>query len=431
MTGDVSNAAGAERYFVRVRGRVQGPYDLARIRSLRSRGQLSRAFEVSSDGLVWSASTDVPALQGTDVSASHPESAATSPSQFAETSVQTLLPSPPAGSFAPAPSAKNSILVGTVLTVLIGGSLLALVLTLEPTAGAPSASTTPLAIPPRLPSPSGLPPRSLTSVVGEEAESELPRMLGLVATGYRLTLKSGAVLEDVEGRGTCFAVSRQGYALTNRHVIDTVWKRVRSDAVAVEHQKALRDGGIDFLEYQPMVWAFFDGEQYAAIIEHVSDTFDLAILRTEYAPTNQFHLAPGVSIARGTEVYALGFPAVADSPTPDDVGGEEAQVQRLIAQLSAGGDLLAKHMLTPHAMTFTLTNGQVSRVRTEESGMAQMQHTASINPGNSGGPLTRTDGIVLGINTSGNSEGNVYFAPFIGQMRKEIDAHIPDVAWLE
>lgn len=40
-------------YYIRVRGRVQGPFDLEQLKKLRQRGQFSRAHEVSSDQASW------------------------------------------------------------------------------------------------------------------------------------------------------------------------------------------------------------------------------------------------------------------------------------------------------------------------------------------------------------------------------------------
>lgn len=49
MTISDSNAT----YFIRVRGRILGPYDVAQLKTLRARGQFSRANEVSTDRQAW------------------------------------------------------------------------------------------------------------------------------------------------------------------------------------------------------------------------------------------------------------------------------------------------------------------------------------------------------------------------------------------
>ncbi len=40
-------------YYIRVRGRVQGPFDIEQLKKLRERGKFSRANEISSDQVVW------------------------------------------------------------------------------------------------------------------------------------------------------------------------------------------------------------------------------------------------------------------------------------------------------------------------------------------------------------------------------------------
>ncbi len=51
-----------EQLFVRIRGRVQGPYEVEKLRTLVRRGQLSRMHEVSSDGSVWKQAAEYPDL---------------------------------------------------------------------------------------------------------------------------------------------------------------------------------------------------------------------------------------------------------------------------------------------------------------------------------------------------------------------------------
>lgn len=53
-------------YFIRVRGRVLGPYDIDQLKALRGRGQFSRANEISVDRQLWqSAATIEHQLDGT------------------------------------------------------------------------------------------------------------------------------------------------------------------------------------------------------------------------------------------------------------------------------------------------------------------------------------------------------------------------------
>jgi len=85
-------------YFIRVRGRVQGPFDLEQLKRLRQRGQFSRACEFSVDGQKWQ-------------SASGLDSVFTAPVRSVRQAEPELIPEavaePPAGSEA------TSALAGT------------------------------------------------------------------------------------------------------------------------------------------------------------------------------------------------------------------------------------------------------------------------------------------------------------------------------
>jgi hypothetical protein len=52
----------ADQYYIRLRGRVQGPFDAEKLRQLARRGQFSRLHEVSTTGQQWSSAKDFPEL---------------------------------------------------------------------------------------------------------------------------------------------------------------------------------------------------------------------------------------------------------------------------------------------------------------------------------------------------------------------------------
>lgn len=52
----------ADHYYIRVRGRVGGPFDLAKLRGMIQRGQLTRTHEVSTDGSAWLAALELSEL---------------------------------------------------------------------------------------------------------------------------------------------------------------------------------------------------------------------------------------------------------------------------------------------------------------------------------------------------------------------------------
>lgn len=51
-----------EQLFIRLRGRIQGPYTSDQLQSLAKRGQFSRTHEVSTDGMNWARATNRPDL---------------------------------------------------------------------------------------------------------------------------------------------------------------------------------------------------------------------------------------------------------------------------------------------------------------------------------------------------------------------------------
>ena len=81
---------------------------------------------------------------------------------------------------------------------------------------------------------------------------------------------------------------------------------------------------------------------------------------------------------KGAEVFALGFPGLADEQ----------------------GD----------AVDATVTKGVVGRLfdgSWEATQLGIIQHSAPINPGNSGGPLFDACGTVVGVNTQGSGSGRI------------------------
>jgi hypothetical protein len=57
----------SDQYFIRVRGRVQGPFETDKLRQLARRGQFSRLHEISLDGQQWMPAQNVPDIFATPV----------------------------------------------------------------------------------------------------------------------------------------------------------------------------------------------------------------------------------------------------------------------------------------------------------------------------------------------------------------------------
>lgn len=91
--------------YVRIRGRVQGPFDEERLRSLVRRGQISRIHEVSEDGARWIKAADYP-----DLFDGAPAAALASVGRTA--AVATSGPTAPVGAPAPQSAAAGWFYVG-------------------------------------------------------------------------------------------------------------------------------------------------------------------------------------------------------------------------------------------------------------------------------------------------------------------------------
>lgn len=165
------------------------------------------------------------------------------------------------------------------------------------------------------------------------------------------------------GIGTGFGVGRSGedaqIFVTNNHVIsDKQYKPYDQVYIFVDNANLYDESSV-----------------VPCRILYADPQVDLAIIQAE-APipgVGTLPLRSAKEIKTGDDVYALGFPAIADELadsnhyTVDDI---------------------------------TVTDGIVSR-RLQIGGVDYMAHTAKINHGNSGGPLIDTAGNVVGINTLG------------------------------
>lgn len=164
--------------------------------------------------------------------------------------------------------------------------------------------------------------------------------------------------------GSGVVLSRDGLVATNFHVIaenvEMAWQIIVADRVSGEEQQRRAE-----------IVQSFPGE-------------DLAILRVEGLdrPPATFANLGRHDLAKGLEVYAIGFPGAADRLGPLD---EASLVPGVVSRTFAG----------PWA-----AGAPVVRI---------IQHTAPTNPGNSGGPLVNRCGQVVGLNTQ--REAQVVLGP--------------------
>ncbi len=176
--------------------------------------------------------------------------------------------------------------------------------------------------------------------VADIVEQSLPSVVSIAATG-RVSFGEGEVRLEEEEIGSGFILSKQGYILTNRHVVEN-----------------------DTLAYAVVV----NGKKYPVKKVYLDSKTDLAILQTDATSYPNLPLGTADNLRLGEQVIAIGTPfgELPNTVTTGVVSG-------------LGRDLSS-----------SFPPGYENIIQTD----------AAINPGNSGGPLLNTRGEVIGINTA-------------------------------
>ncbi|MCW5772334.1 MAG: trypsin-like peptidase domain-containing protein [Rhodospirillaceae bacterium] len=165
------------------------------------------------------------------------------------------------------------------------------------------------------------------------------------------------------GHGTGFVVAPE-YVATNHHVV-TLGNAVVDGQSEIRVVITVRESGA--VENRPaeLVWR--------------SPVLDLAIIRVKGLARPPLVLSSASPLdypPKGAEVWALGFPTMADVVMPAEAERASATVTRgVVGRIGMGGG--------------------DEKVKTRPV----IQHDASINRGSSGGPLMDACGVVVGINT--------------------------------
>lgn len=383
----------SEHYYTRQGRRILGPFDLERLQRLASLGRFSRGHQVSTDRVTW-----FPASELTEVFGEAPSSA------------RDAVPAAPAGTEFPdsvgpeySPRPKGS---GMRLALWIGIPVAVLFMAVIGV-GAVWYFSDVIS--------DGATGRNM-AIVGIDDDEKLQDAIGFLVTGKRYVTKDGRVIEEVHGFGTCFLISPDGYALTNKHVIEQTRQLERAkNKLKTEREKYKLE------DVEPIVLAFFDGKSYPAEIRYVSDDYDMAIVKVEKKRARFFTLSE-TEVDRRSKVWAFGFPGAAIN--------KSAIREKVLKAIRGSGDVRMKQSFSREDFKYTSTGGAVSRVFTMEKDGNMIQHDAPINKGNSGGPLVSEEGIVFGINTlvARDSQG-IFFSLTLEQLRAQIDEHVPNVVW--
>jgi S1-C subfamily serine protease len=489
-------------WFVRVGGRISGPYTEEQLTAMRKRGEFAPLHQISLDRAHWDSAAQLitkldgeqpvwrvekhrKGNQGTGsagaTGAEPPAPAAewyyadasnqkvgplsepvmrdliarrqlkgkTLVCKGGETQWQPVCNRPELSAFLPARSGRHIVVVGTPAAAAL---TLCIVLGLTYSARrqrAPQSAA-------QAAEPAGTQVRPSTPgqfndallITSLDDEDKLSSAVGLVAICERTVFSNGKTLELLKSTGSCFAITPDGYLLTNQHVVSKY---------VVPHPDTikLKDGSIINVTVGFPVIVFFKRVRFDAKVVWISKRFDLAILKVD-RQRNQPYFALGLypKVARQTLVTALGYPGVANDPrSRQERAGQEAKFQEALQ--SASKEVTVETQMLDRTFDFSASRGYVDRMTSDADGGTCLEHGARILHGNSGGPLVRSDGVVVGVNTAGMSESekshavveiegkkgviefndqteSIHISYTIPQFRDEITEYVPaGVKWME
>ena len=247
---------------------------------------------------------------------------------------------------APAPATSRRRNLGTIVgaallsAVLASGSTVAIVGMVAPKAAAPA--------------PASASPNADATTTGGTATVEQTDITGVVATvrDSVVTLRSeiaanrGRFGGTASGVGTGIVLTSDGYALTNRHVVEGS---------------------------QSLTATMADGTEYPATIVTMSDTEDLALVKIDATGLKPATIGGSEAVKVGQTAIAIGSP------------------------LGTYTETVTKGIVSALDRTITVQDEQTGRPVTLNG---LIQTDAAINPGNSGGPLLNAAGEVVGVNTA-------------------------------
>lgn len=206
--------------------------------------------------------------------------------------------------------------------------------------------------------------------------------------------------------GSGFFLTKDGYCVTNNHVIDTedeltlrkqlfnymmydFFSQIPLNVITNQEYDMIRND-IKVMINKSKIYIRIlvnNKKYYEAKVVYKDKDLDVAILKINPEHNLRFiTLADSDKIKVGNTVISIGYP--------------------LPSLLTEEGE----------SLTATLTTGLISSIRDNNWGL---QHTASINPGNSGGPLLNNNGEAIGINVRLITNANdIYFAIPINKFSK-------------
>jgi S1-C subfamily serine protease len=223
--------------------------------------------------------------------------------------------------------------------VLASGGTAALVTTLRPGEVVAPAATPNANVTSNNPTTTTVTREDITAVVASAKDS-------VVTLTSTIGTSRGPFGGAATGIGSGIILTADGYALTNRHVVE-----------GSESLKA----------------TLADGTEYPARVVKISDTTDLALVKIDATGLRPAPIGDSASVAVGQTAIAIGSP------------------------LGTYTETVTKGIVSALDRTITVQDEQTGRPSTLKG---LIQTDAAINQGNSGGPLLNASGQVIGVNTA-------------------------------
>lgn len=234
--------------------------------------------------------------------------------------------------------------------------------------------------------------------------------VGLVLVSAEYVGRDGSPLRIPLATGSCFAISSDGFLLTNKHV--TQARDTAPDPLVV---------GPEPIGVHPTcrVLACFGPEErqhFVSRIVYESPYHDLALLKVERTFPTYLKLADRWQ--PGDEVYTAGFPGKVNELLN---ALNPSEFWKRTAESIASGDFdFSKASLSPADYGVSVTRGVISAKRRVDD-TEWIQHDAVISGGSSGGPLVTQSCRVVGVNTLKHAESEGFnLALGLDQFREEI-----------